>query len=120
MAERTIMASVDRRYDDGVRYIRRTIQIVEDGPPWYEKVSGIVEWYAGKQKTLTARQDLERIEKAWWFAKSEAERAKVARDAEMLADRVQESLPGALQEVFGDFRHSMRLREVSGARTARD
>jgi hypothetical protein len=44
------------------------------------------------------RREQARIEARWWRAAGEAERAQVARDAELLADRVEESLPGAPQD----------------------
>jgi hypothetical protein len=41
------------------------------------------------------RNELNRIEHRWMFARSDAERAQVAREAELLADRTKENLPGA-------------------------
>jgi hypothetical protein len=60
-------------------------------------VTGLVEWYAGRDKTAPARQDLSHIEARWLRAASDTERSAIAREAELLADRVQESLPGAPQ-----------------------
>jgi hypothetical protein len=48
-------------------------------------------------KTAPARGELARLEARWSKAKTDKERAAIARDAELLADRVEEDLPGAPQ-----------------------
>src|SRR6185437_16235268 len=42
--------------------------------------------------------ELEQIEARWLRATSEVERGAVAREAELLADRIEENLPGAPQD----------------------
>lgn len=94
------MATVEERYTAATAYVRRAIAVVEDRPLSYlfNPVTGTIEGYAGRTKTATARSDLARIEARWMRATSDAERAQVSRDAELLADRVQENLPGAPQD----------------------
>lgn len=94
------MATVEERYTAATDYVRRAIAVVEGRPVSYlfNPVTGAIEWYAGRTKTTTARSDLSRIEARWLRATSDIERARIARDAELLADRVQENLPGAPQD----------------------
>src|SRR5262245_51305049 len=89
------MATLQQRYEAATSYVRRAIKAVEDGPSTYNPVTKVIEWYAGRQKTEAVRNDLDRIEYRWMYARSTAERAAVVRDAELLADRTKESLPGA-------------------------
>ena len=94
------MATVEERYAAATAYVRRAIDVVEGRGISYliDPVTGIVEWYAGKTKTQQPRNELARIEARWLRATSDADRGVVARDAELLADRVEESLPGAPQD----------------------
>jgi len=94
------MSTATERYEAATKYIGRAIATVERPP-----LSGAlfpplaaIEAYAGSAKTQTARNDLARIEARWLRATTEEDRARIARDAELLADRVQESLPGAPQD----------------------
>jgi hypothetical protein len=50
------------------------------------------------RQTETAKNDLRKIEDRWLRATTDKERATIARDAELLADRVQENLAGAPQD----------------------
>jgi hypothetical protein len=93
------MATVEDRYKAATAYVRRAIDAVKPSAfYWINPVTGAASWYAGHEKTRVATSDLERIEDRWLLAKIDDERAKVARDAELLADRIQESLPGAPQD----------------------
>ena len=94
------MATIKDRYTAATEYVRRAITAVESKPLAYaiDPVTGLIEWYAGRTKTEPARNELMRIEARWMRATSEIERARIARDAELLADRVQETLPGAPQD----------------------
>jgi len=94
------MPTIAERYETATAYVRRAISTVENRPFAYvvDPVTGAIEWYAGRIKTGSARSDLERIESRWLRASSDIERARIARDAELLADRVQETLPGAPQD----------------------
>jgi hypothetical protein len=79
--------------------VRRAIDAVKPSAVyWLNPVTGIASWYAGHEKTQVPEADLEKIQDRWLRAKSDPERAKVARDAELLADRIEESLPGAPQD----------------------
>jgi hypothetical protein len=93
------MATVEERYSAATAYVRRAIDAVKPSVfYWVSPITGIASWYAGHEKTKLWEGELQRIEDRWLRAKSDAERAKVARDAELLADRVQEILPGAPQD----------------------
>lgn len=85
------MATATDRYTRATTYARRAIAAV-DRSIWSV---GVVDYYANQEKTRTARQDLERIEARWWRASKDIERNVIARDAELLADRIKENLPGA-------------------------
>jgi hypothetical protein len=94
------MSSTEERYKAATAYVRRAVEIVEALPIAYhaDAVTGAIEWYAGKQKTAPARDELARLEARWLRASTDDERTKIARDAELLADRVEEGLPGAPQD----------------------
>src|SRR6185312_12922380 len=94
------MPTVEQRYQAATAYVRRAIAAVEDRGVVFavDPVTGLVEWYAGKVKTEQPRSDLARIDARWLRAARDDERAQIARDAELLADRVQENLPGAPQD----------------------
>jgi hypothetical protein len=94
------MPTVEQRYTAATAYVRRAVATVEDRGVGYavDPITGIVEWYAGKTKTEPARNELTHIEARWLRATHDIDRARVARDAELLADHVQESLPGAPQD----------------------
>jgi hypothetical protein len=94
------MPTVEERYRAATAYVRRAIAAVEDRGIVYaiDPVTGFVEWYAGTVKTGQPRADLARIEARWLRATRDDERAQIARDAELLADRVEENVPGAPQD----------------------
>ncbi|MCU1282403.1 MAG: hypothetical protein JWM53_5949 [bacterium] len=94
------MPTVEERFHAATAYVRRAIAAVEDKGVVYaiDPVTGFVEWYAGKVKTAQPRNDLARIEARWLRATGDDERTQIARDAELLADRVEENLPGAPQD----------------------
>ena len=92
------MATIQQRYEAATGYVSRAVLVVEEGPSAYDPISGLIEWYAGRKKTEAARGELSRIQDRWMRATNELERARVARDAELLADRVKENLPGAPQD----------------------
>ena len=85
------MATTTERYDRATRYAHRAIDYVS-GSFWS---TSPLDYYANREKTKTAEQDLEKVELRWWRAASDAERERIARDAELLADRIKENLPGA-------------------------
>src|SRR5206468_3585035 len=58
----------------------------------------IVDAYASTLKTETVRNELRRLEALWMHATTDIDRARIARDAELLADRTEENLPGAPQD----------------------
>jgi hypothetical protein len=96
------MATVEQRYEAATDYVRRAIRAVEAGA-FHSPASLLApvfatEVYAGQVKTENVENELTRIEGRWLRATSDAERAHVAREAELLADRTQESLPGAPQD----------------------
>jgi hypothetical protein len=94
------MPTVEERYQAATAYVRRAIAAVEDRSVVYavDPVTGLVEWYAGKVKTEQPRMDLVHIEARWLRATRDDERSQIARDVELLADRVEENLPGAPQD----------------------
>jgi hypothetical protein len=94
------MPTVEERFRAATAYVRKAIAAVEDRGVVYalDPVTGFVEWYAGKVKTGQPRADLARIEARWLRATRDDERSQIARDAELLADRVEENIPGAPQE----------------------
>jgi hypothetical protein len=94
------MPSVEERYAAATAYVRRAVEHAEKIPFTYlaDPITGGIEWYASKLKTQPARADLGHIESRWLRATNDVDRARVARDAEYLADRVQETLPGAPQD----------------------
>ena len=94
------MSTVEDRYKAATDYVRRAIGVVEAGGIGYalDPVTGAVEWYAGRTKTAEPRNELARLDARWLRATSDAERAALAREAELLADRVEENLPGAPQD----------------------
>jgi hypothetical protein len=83
-----------------VGYVKRACAIVEAGGLLYQTnpLTGAIEWYAGRTKTVQPRAELARIENRWARASSDMERIAIAGDAESLADRVEENLPGAPQD----------------------
>ena len=87
------MATVVDRYWEAISYVHRALDEVESAP----SLLNLVDRYAAKVKTQPVRDELARIESRWLRATSDLERAKIARDAELLADRTKENLPGAPQ-----------------------
>lgn len=94
------MPTVQERYRTATAYVRRAVTTVENRGIAYavDPVTGLIEWYAGRTKTEPARNELARLDERWLRASSDIERARLAREAELLADRVQETLPGAPQD----------------------
>lgn len=94
------MTTDEQRYLEAASYIRRALQAVEQRGVTYamDPVTGVIEWYAGKTKTSEPRAELAHVEERWRVAVTPAQRAGVAREAELLADRVEESVPGAPQD----------------------
>src|SRR5690348_3881120 len=94
------MPTVEDRYATTTAYVRRAIAVVMDQGVGYsmDPITGLVEWYAGQTKTETARNELARIQARWLRATTDEERGAIAREAELLADRVEENLPGAPQD----------------------
>jgi hypothetical protein len=86
------MTTIEKRYEAAIGYAHRAIGLVE------VPSMNVIEWYAGRVKTEPYRNELSRIEAQWLRATSEEQRTRVARDAELLADRIQETLPGAPQD----------------------
>src|SRR5437588_8248349 len=91
------MANIEQRYEAATAYVRKAVAVVEQGNNAEDPITAGIEWYAARTKTEPVRSELARIEARWLRATSEFDRARVARDAELLADRTQESLPGAPQ-----------------------
>src|SRR5215813_13727402 len=92
------MATEEQRFKDATDYVHRAIAVVEHGPLSLSPTLGFLDALAGRYKTETARNELDRIEERWLRATSAAERLRIAREAELLADRVQENVPGAPQD----------------------
>ena len=96
------MATIAERYNAATDYVRRAVRHVETGAfrtPMSLWFPGLAAELAGGQvKTEPVKNELSRLETRWSRAISDIDRARVARDAELLADRVQESLPGAPQD----------------------
>jgi hypothetical protein len=93
------MATTEERYKAATEYVRRAVLRVETGA--FRTPASLLwpvfatEVYAGRLKTEEVKNELKRIEERWLRAGSDVERARVARDAELLADRTEENLPGA-------------------------
>lgn len=92
------MATVEQRYMDAIAYTERAIAAVEKQSSSWNPITLAIESYAGKTKTQNVRNELRHIEDRWQHANSDSERVRIARDAELLADRTQENLPGAPQD----------------------
>lgn len=88
------MATVVNRYWEAISYVHRAVDSVESAPSTLD----FVDRYAARVKTEPVRNELAGIEARWLRATNDLERAKIARDAELLADRTQEALPGAPQD----------------------
>src|SRR5258706_16112375 len=93
------MATVEQRYGTAHEYVNRAVRQVEAGAvhTWASILPPVfaTEVYAGRLKTEEVKNELRRIEERWLRAGTDIERARVARDAELLADRTEENLPGA-------------------------
>jgi hypothetical protein len=87
------MATVVDRYWEAVSYVHRAVDEVESAP----SLLNIADRYAAKVKTQPVRDELSRVESRWLRATNDIDRAQIARDAELLADRTKENLPGAPQ-----------------------
>ncbi len=88
------MATAAERYKAATSYVHRAIETVRGAHSWFN----LPELIASSNKTAPAANELARIEARWQHAASDGERLKIARDAELLADRTEESLPGAPQD----------------------
>lgn len=86
--------SIEERYTAAVSYVRRAVDTVER-TGWN---SSLVDWYAARNRTEPARDELAHVEARWLRATNDIDRARIARDAELLADHTQETLPGAPQD----------------------
>jgi hypothetical protein len=85
------MATVESRYKAATDYVRRAIAAVANAPSSWN----LIDRYAASIKTEPVRDELSHIESRWLRSTGDFDRAKVARDAELLADRTKENLPGA-------------------------
>jgi len=74
--------TVEKRYEAATAYVRRAIDAVGSG-------------FVGAIKVEHPKNELQRIEARWLRATTQQERSQIARDAELLADRTKENLPGA-------------------------
>jgi hypothetical protein len=83
---------VVNRYHDAIAYIDRAIDVVDNSGAWIDRE------FANPHKIEVPRYEVAQLKARWLRSTSDSERAAVARDAELLADRVQESLPGAPQD----------------------
>ena len=91
------VATAAERYQAAIDYVERAIATAQAPPLWSTVIPAVAlaSMYGGNLATTTARQDLVAIKKRWAAASSDTERDQVARDAELLADRVEENVPGA-------------------------
>ncbi len=88
------MATVENRYQAATEYVRRAIDAVERAPSAFN----VVDRYAATLKTKPARDELARLDAVWLRAANDLDRVRAAQAAELLADRTEESLPGAPQD----------------------
>lgn len=94
------MSTIVERYELARSYVERAIAVVERAA----LASSVVplldgfEWYASRLRTETARNDYSRIDARWLRSTTDGERSGIAKQMELLADRVAESLPGAPQD----------------------
>lgn len=88
------MATVESRYQVATAYVARAIASVESS----SSLVKVIDRYAAKIKTAPVRDALAQVQARWLRATSEGDRAMVAREAELLADRTKENLPGAPQD----------------------
>ena len=114
------MATVEQRYQAATDYVKRAIRVVELGAlhTWGSILPAVfvTETYAGQVKTESVKGDLAQIEARWMRAASDVDRTRVARDAELLADRVEENLPGAP----ADWQRTNLYQGEAGARDRRN
>lgn len=94
------MPTVQERYTAATSYVRRAIADVADRGVLFalDPITGFIEWYAGRAKVEEPQHELERIEARWLRATTDDARATIAHEAELLADRIEENLPGAPQD----------------------
>lgn len=85
------MATVENRYESATAYVTRAIARVESAPA----LVNLVDRYAAGLKTASVREALAQVQARWLRASNDNDRAIVAREAELLADRTKENLPGA-------------------------
>jgi hypothetical protein len=85
------MATIDDRYKAATAYVRRAINAAK--PSRLNPAR-----YFGGDPTTPVGNELAQLEARWLRAANDLDRAAAARDAELLADRTQENLPGAPQD----------------------
>ena len=83
---------VVNRYHDAIAYIDRAIDVVDNSGAWIDRE------VANPHKIEVPRYEVKQLKARWLRSTTDGERERVARDAELLADRVQENLPGAPQD----------------------
>jgi hypothetical protein len=83
-----------RRFSESAQYIRRAIGEVRTAAPWWNPI----DQHAARLKTEPYEHELIRLERRWELATADKDRDAIARAAELLADRTQETLPGAPQD----------------------
>jgi hypothetical protein len=85
-------AAMYARFRAATDYVRRAIASIT--PQWWN----VLERKPAEEKTAPYHHELDHIDARWWAAKSDQERATITRDAELLADHVEETMPGAPQD----------------------
>jgi hypothetical protein len=85
------MATIDDRYKAATAYVQRAIAAVKPS------ILNPARYFGGDPTTPVANE-LAQLQARWLRATNDLDRASAARDAERLADRTQESLPGAPQD----------------------
>lgn len=85
------MATIQERYDTATAYVQRAVTVT--------KLSALNPILLLRPDPANiAANELDKLRVRWARATNDLERAVVARDAELLADRIEENLPGAPQD----------------------
>lgn len=84
------MATIQERYDAATAYVEHAVKVTKLSP-----INPIL--LLRPDPAAVAANELSRLRGRWARSTNDLERAAVARDAERLADRVEENLPGAPQ-----------------------
>ena len=84
--------TAEGRYRAAVAYVQRAIATIT--PSWLN----LIERPAADEKTAPYRHELSHVQARWSVARTEQEHAAIAREAELLADRTEETMPGAPQD----------------------